>query len=611
MTISTKNCWQPRKTTIAFLVSAAIASSEACAFQLETGVDEWSASLENLVEYNAMYRTSKTERIYQDGQNIFANANDGSEYYARGLVSNEYKLTSEFHLHAGEDDGLFMRGSAWYDSQLLDHNPTGGDNPLHNTDSDQRYPSDLENRSGHNARLLDAYLYSNRYLGEMPVSLRLGRQVINWGEGIYYAEGLNVVNPVDVGRLVLPNASLKEALLPTNMLSLQLGLNDSLSFESFYGLEWKGNELMPTGAFLGNEDIFGKGSNGVLLDLRSQLAELGIPDTLVPGLNGVDGVVAGARYGHEEEARDSGQYGFALRYMAQELNNTEFSLYYLNYHSKVAFLSLHKGSSFGCSAGSGGRFADLCGLTKAAAPEAVPLVDGLDLLDSTRYDLIYPENIHLYGFTVSGNLGDTNLALELTYRPNAPLEPSMSYELEQLASGALLGGASGLPIDLGEFGETSALDGRDSIDLYRRHELYTGSLSAIHSFGPAIGLDSLFLVAELAANHEPGSLLNTPNYDYLSPFSWGYTLNLSGSYENALPGIDLLPGLTFRQDVYGTSPALNENFIEGRKSANLELGAKYGENLTGKLSYTSFWGARKDNPLIDRDNLALNLSYSF
>ncbi|MFZ3183843.1 MAG: DUF1302 family protein, partial [Pseudomonas sp.] len=318
------------------------------------------------------------------------------------------------------------------------------------------------------------------------------------------------------------------------------------------------------------------------------------------------------RYGRVQDASDSGQYGFALRYMAQELNNTEFSLYYLNYHSKVPFLRLNKGSSFGCSAGDGGRFANLCGLAKVFDPASVPLVDGLDLLDSTSYDLIYPENIHLYGFTVSGNLGDTNLALELTYRPNAPLEPSMSYELQQLASGALLGGgASGLPIDAGEFGDVSALDKRNAINLYRRHELYTGSLSAIHSFGPAIGLDSLFLVAELAANQVPGSLLNTPNYDYLSPLSWGYTLNLSGSYENALPGIDLLPGLTFRQDVYGTSPALNQNFIEGRKSANLELGAKYGENLAGKLSYTAFWGARKENPLIDRDNLALSLSYSF
>ena len=31
----------------------------------------------------------------------------------------------------------------------------------------------------------------------------------------------------------------------------------------------------------------------------------------------------------------------------------------------------------------------------------------------------------------------------------------------------------------------------------------------------------------------------------------------------------------------------------------------------GKLAYTSFWGARKDNALVDRDHVALNVSYSF
>ncbi|WP_137885967.1 DUF1302 domain-containing protein [Pseudomonas sp. 2FE] len=597
-----------RKQTVRLLTWGILAAShQAGAFQFDTEADGFSASLDNLVEYNAIYRTSETERIVRDGQNIFANANDGSEYYSRGLVANEYKLSSELHLKLHED-GLFVRGSAWYDTRLMDHNPTGGDNPLHNTDSDRRYPSDLENRVGHGTRLLDAYLYGNRELGGMPVNLRLGRQVINWGEGIYYGDGLNVVNPVDVGRLVLPSASLKEALLPTNMVALQLGLSDSLNLESFYGLEWQRNQLMPTGAFLSDNDIFGKGTNGVIIDLRSQLAELGVPEALVPGVNGVDGVVAGARYGRDRDASDNGQFGFALRYMAEQWNSTEFSLYYLNYHSKVPFLSLRPGSSFGCSAGDGGRFADLCGLAKVFDPTAVPLVDGLALLDGTDYDLIYPEDIRLFGFTVSGNVGDSNLALELTYRPNAPLEPSMTHELEQLASGALLGGgASGQPIDLGEFG---TVDGR-AIDLYRRHELYTGSLSAVHSFGPALGLDGLLLVAEVAANHVPGSLLDTANYQYLSSFSWGYTLNLSGSYENVWSGIDLLPGLTFRQDVYGTSPALNQNFIEGRKSSTLELGARYGENLGAKLSYTAFWGARKNNPLVDRDNLALNLSYSF
>ncbi|GLU37626.1 hypothetical protein Pssp01_17190 [Pseudomonas sp. NBRC 100443] len=445
------------------------------------------ASLDSVAEYSAMVRTAKSERIVRDGQNLFANADDGSEYYVRGLVTSEFKLTSELHLKY-HDDGLFVRGSAWYDTQLMDRPPSGGAFALHNTDSDQRYPSDLRNRLGHGTRLLDAYVYGNREIHGMPVSLRLGRQVINWGEGIYYADGLNVANPIDVGRIALPSASLKEALLPTDMVALQVGLSDSLSVEGFYGLDWRGNEVMPTGAFLNDNDVFGKGTNGTLVDLRQQLEAMGVPAGLVPGVNGEDGVVAIARYGKDRDARDGGQFGLALRYLSEALNNTEFSLYYLNYHSKVPFISLRPGTTHGCSRGGGDRFSSLCALAGAVAPDAVPLVDGLALLDSTYYDLVYPEDIRLFGFTLSGNLADTNLAAELTYRPNAPLESSMTWEMEQLANGALReGGGSGAPIDLGHFGSAA----RPAIDLYQRGELYTTSLSAIHTFGPALGLGNI------------------------------------------------------------------------------------------------------------------------
>lgn len=589
------------KSKIALAVGIGIWGMQAQAFEIDTGPNV-TTSLESVAEFTSVYRTSSPERIERGGQNIFANNNDGSEYYDTGFVSNEFKLTSELHVRT-EQDGLFVRGTAWYDTQIMDNDPSGDRFATHNTDSDERYPSDLRNRAGHRARLLDAYLYTNRYAGEMPYSLRFGRQVINWGEGIYYADGINVINPVDIGRVVLPNASLKDALLPTNMISGQLGLTDAFNIEAFYGLEWKGHELIPTGAFLNNQDYFGKGSNGVLVDLRSELGDLA---ELVPGLNGENGIVAGARYGREHDARDDGQFGVAMRYLAEDWNNTEFSLYYLNYHSKVPFLRIQKGRSFACSTGQAGQFSGLCGLGLDST------VDGLALLDSTYYDFVYPEDIRLFGLSVSGTVGDTSLAGELTYRPNAPLEPSMIYELETLAGSALGGGgASGGSIDLGEFGDGSANDPRRSIDLYKRGELYTGSVSAIHSFGPVIGLDDLIVLGEAAFNHVPGSLLDSVNYEYLDSFAWGYTLNVSGLIQDVKPNFDLLPGITFRQDVSGTSPSLNENFIQGRKSATLELGAKYGQKLAGKLAYTSFWGARKDNALIDRDHVALNVSYSF
>ena len=42
----------------------------------------------------------------------------------------------------------------------------------------------------------------------------------------------------------------------------------------------------------------------------------------------------------DNEARDSGQYGVAFRYYAEEFNNgTEFAFYFMNYHSKLPYVS--------------------------------------------------------------------------------------------------------------------------------------------------------------------------------------------------------------------------------------------------------------------------------
>ena len=162
-----------KKKKIALVVGLSLWGARGLAFEIDTGPNVMT-TLESVAEFTSIYRTDSPERIERDGQNIFINNNDGSEYYDKGFVSNEFKLTSELHVRT-EQDGMFFRGTAWYDVQIMDNAPSGDGFATHNTDSDQRYPSDLKNRSGHRARLLDAYLYTNRYLVEMPVSVRLGR----------------------------------------------------------------------------------------------------------------------------------------------------------------------------------------------------------------------------------------------------------------------------------------------------------------------------------------------------------------------------------------------------------------------------------------------------
>ncbi len=109
------------KSKIALAVGIGIWGMQAQAFEIDTGPNV-TTSLESVAEFTSVYRTSSPERIERGGQNIFANNNDGSEYYDTGFVSNEFKLTSELHVRT-EQDGLFVRGTAWYDTQIDRHRP--------------------------------------------------------------------------------------------------------------------------------------------------------------------------------------------------------------------------------------------------------------------------------------------------------------------------------------------------------------------------------------------------------------------------------------------------------------------------------------------------------
>ena len=47
--------------------------------------------------------------------------------------------------------------------------------------------------------------------------------------------------------------------------------------------------------------------------------------------------------------RDSGQWGLALRFLAEDLNLTEFGFYFMNYHSRLPVISARKGPVDGIS----------------------------------------------------------------------------------------------------------------------------------------------------------------------------------------------------------------------------------------------------------------------
>ena len=98
-----------------------------------------------------------------------------------------------------------------------------------------------------NYYLLDAYLYGSFAVGSSDLQVRLGNQVINWGESIFI-QGVNQINPIDVPAARRAGAELKEILLPVWAAYLNWGFNWG-SVEAFYQLKWQNTSVDACGTY--------------------------------------------------------------------------------------------------------------------------------------------------------------------------------------------------------------------------------------------------------------------------------------------------------------------------------------------------------------------------
>ncbi|SFF58536.1 Protein of unknown function [Fontimonas thermophila] len=88
---------------------------------------------------------------------------------------------------------------------------------------------------------------------------------------------------------------------------------------------------------------------------------------------------------------------------------------------------------------------------------------------------------------------------------------------------------------------------------------------------------------------------------YPDPFSWGYVLITILRYESVFPGISFQPQIIWQHNVNGTAPGPGENFIEGRKTLDLQWETRYKSNFAFYLGYTWNTGAGVANIYRDKD----------
>ncbi len=98
------------------------------------------------------------------------------------MYSKVLKGVTELSLNYKDRAGIFVRGDGLYDFQVM------------NEDTERTPLShEAKNLVGSYTRLLDAFGFWRFDLGKMPSELRLGQQVVSWGESTFIQGGLNQI----------------------------------------------------------------------------------------------------------------------------------------------------------------------------------------------------------------------------------------------------------------------------------------------------------------------------------------------------------------------------------------------------------------------------------
>src|SRR5690606_22148037 len=188
-------------------------------------------------------------------------------------------------------------------------------------------------------------------------------------------------------------------------------LTDNLSMEAFYQLEWDQTVVDNCGTFFSQADIVADGcdNNLAVLTTRDATRQSLIASGQSPagadaslGQLGMMGTTWGSpdegvivQRAGDKDARDSGQWGLAFRYLFEPLD-TEFGAYFMNYHSRAPIFSGVSPTAAGLAAAnafaSGVAQAGLPTLGMDAVAGAARL-GALPLAGSGKYFLEYPEDI--------------------------------------------------------------------------------------------------------------------------------------------------------------------------------------------------------------------------
>jgi len=609
------------KTTTAAAVL--LASTQAQAFRFEVG--EWegyadtvfTASAAMRVENAAHYGTADPT----GGHNLFRDAGD--------VYSTPVSLLTDFGM-SKDGFGFLTRFSYTYDYTIMNKDctncerpnvwpyPAGG-NGAPNTsvfhgagdpsvtiapETIDGIADNAQNLAGNKFTLYDAFVYGSwDIFGDHPLNVRIGKQVINWGESNIQGGGISqMMNPTDLSKSTTPGTDVKETLIPQESVYLNFGFNDEISLEAYYTWNWRESTFIGVGTFFSPFDFLGTGYN---------------PDLFVRGIE----------KSGEQEPDSGGQYGINMHFIIPSWNYADLGIYYVRSHA----------------------FNPYIGLDPDYVPHADPANPGFDTL--AGYQWIYEEDQDTYAITLNGEGPfDSSFAVELNFKPDFydTREARNLFGISGVTvpyapiAGVQVGEAFGFSTPegtVGRFGdivdEYGVIPGSESGSADVWTLLYNFTRSVGTDFLGADKLSTIFDVSlvwidgmsfgdnmdriddspesptgQSNAVVDPGRFDGVDNLDRpITDFSWGYTAVLALEYNDVFANVNVSPTMIFVHNVEGYTPFNAGAMVENQRTLVSKVSFSYLSSTTVDLQYVTWLGTAGTNQ--GRDNVSIVFKRSF
>ncbi len=513
------------------------------------------------------------------------NSDDGTRNYDKwDTVSNRVGILSDINI-SYQNLGLFLRPQIFYDSVPFGrphwsdkylaglNTPATGSNNQLNADlnnegginSVNHWDDEYKHTMGYKARFLDAYAYGSFDIGGHNLDVRVGRQVITWGEALMLQGGIAFAqNRIDSSASTVPGVELKEVFLPTGAVYGSFAATDSTTIEAYWQYEWIKSTLFPTGSFFEMQDFID-----------------GDRFITVPSFSGTAGIGMSRV---EHNPNNNKQFGFAVRQTVGE--GTELGAFIVNYTDKYPMF--WAANNYG-----------------ETLPTSAPGYD------RDTYSINYFDNIRLYGLSLNTVIGGVQVGAEYAYRANAPLVPVCGAKdiARAHCKDASYYAFNGLTWPTNST-DAQILANTGAFSWPRRAEIHTANLGGTYIFQPNAFWDTATLVGELGTWYVGGFEDDDLQFAHLGAFTktgYGMSAQFMPEYKNVFEGVDLTIPFFVNYGIDGSFSTFNYNEHNLWWSVGAEF--TYLEHWKFSGYYSDFSGP--NNLWVDRDNVSLNVKYTF